>query len=109
MLKTLQVYQVSLKLVREIHALIPQLEKHDRNLADQVRRASRAVPLNVAEATARKGKDQAHRYRIAKGENSEVVAALQVAAPCEMLSEEQVKEPLELADRIGAMLYRLTT
>ena len=80
MLSKLHVYQVSLKLVREIHTLMPQLEKHDRNLADQVKRASRAIPLNVAEATARKGKDRAHRYRIAKGEASEVVAALRVAA-----------------------------
>jgi hypothetical protein len=40
-------YDVSLELVRVLAPLVPAIKKHDRDLADQMRRAATSVVLNM--------------------------------------------------------------
>ncbi|MBI2391472.1 MAG: hypothetical protein HYV09_17920, partial [Deltaproteobacteria bacterium] len=45
----LKVYWVALEVVRELTPVIEQIERRNRNLADQLDRSSVAVPLAIAE------------------------------------------------------------
>jgi hypothetical protein len=49
----LNIYRVSIQLCRDCAPVIELIERHDRNLADQLRRAVTSVALNLAEPTVR--------------------------------------------------------
>ena len=72
-------YDVSLQLIRSLRPLVPVLKKHDRDLADQLRRAATSVALNLGEGRRRAGGDQRRHYEIAHGSAGEVLTALDVA------------------------------
>ena len=101
-----QVYEVALEMVSALRPLMEALARRDRDLADQVRRASSSVVLNIAEGARRWGKDRMHFYRIAAGSAAEVRAALDVARAWDYLGPQT--EVDALLDRVLAMLWRLT-
>ncbi len=104
---TFHVYEVAKELARASRPLIERIERRDRSLADQARRAIQSVILNVREANRRAGRDRLHGFRIAAGSADEVVGALDVAEVMGYLGRDDIVEPLALADRVLAMLYRL--
>ena len=101
-------FDLSLDLVRSLREPLAQLAVHDRALADQARRATSSVPLNLAEGRRRAGKDRIQSYRIAAGSADEVRAALLVAAAWGWLPEPALSAPLALLDRLLALAWRLT-
>ena len=101
------VYEVAKELARAARALIERIEKRDRPLADQARRAIQSVLLNVREGNRRVGRDRLHGFRIAAGSADELVGALDVAEVMGYLAAADLALPLALADRVLAMLYRL--
>ena len=101
------VYEVAKELVRTCRPLIERIEKRDRSLADQARRAAQSVMLNVREANRRVGRDRLHGFRIAAGSADELVGALDVAEVMGYIAAEDLAPPLALADRVLAMPYRL--
>ena len=99
-------YEVSVQLVSSLRELVPVIERSDRDLADQLRRAASSVVLNLAEGQrSAKGNKQRH-YAIAHGSANEVKAALEVACGWGWL--DQARVPRELLDRLLALLWRLT-
>jgi len=104
---TFHVYEVAKELARALRPLIERIEKQDRSLVDQIRRAAQSVMLNVREGNRRAGRDRLHSFRIAAGSADEVVGALDVAEVMGYLGSADLAEPLALADRVLAMLYRL--
>ncbi len=99
-------YEVSVQLIDSLRPLMPVIEKSDRDLADQIRRAASSVVLNLAEGQrSAKGNKQRH-YAIAHGSANEVKAALAVARAWGWLDE--AKAPAEILDRLLALLWRLT-
>ena len=42
-------YEVSLEVVTSLRAVVPLIERNDRDLADQLKRAASSVVLNLAE------------------------------------------------------------
>jgi four helix bundle protein len=98
---------VALAMVRSLREPVRRIREADATLADQVRRAAQSVPLNVAEARKRVGRDRVHLWRVAAGSAAEVRAALGVAVAWGYVDEAQVSEPLALLDRECAMLWRL--
>ena len=76
---TFHVYEVAKELARACRPLIERIERRDRSLADQARRAAQSVMLNVREGNRRAGRDRLHSFRIAAGSADEVVGALDVA------------------------------
>ncbi|MCC6278109.1 MAG: four helix bundle protein [Oligoflexia bacterium] len=97
MLKSFRTYQLSLQFYQACSKL--KLPKH---LKDQVLRASSSITLNVAEGSAKPTKrDQMKFYFISFGSLRECQAVLS-------LSGQTNPELLDLADHIGACLFRLT-
>jgi len=104
---TFHVYEVAKELARAVRGLIERIERRDRSLADQGRRAIQSVILNIREGNRRAGRDRAHSFRIAAGSADELVGALDVAEVMGYLASGDIVAPLVLADRVLAMLYRL--
>ena len=100
------VYNVSLELVREIAPIVPVIKKHDRDLADQLRRAATSVVLNINDGSGRAGGDRRRSFEIAAGSAREVLAALDTCAAWGWIVADQPAR--ELVDRVLAMLWRLT-
>ena len=98
---------VSLEVIRGLRPVVSALQRVDRDLAEQVRRAASSAALNVAEGSKRAGKDRAHFYRIAAGSCAEVRAALAVSAGWGHLAAVDLVAVEQLLDRQAALLYRL--
>ena len=101
------VYEVAKELARMSRPLIERIERRDRGLADQARRAAQSTMLNIREANRRVGRDRAHGFRIAAGSADELVGALDVAEVMGYLAPADVAAAFALADRVLAMLHRL--
>lgn len=98
-------YEVSLELITALRPIVPIVERHDRDLADQMRRAGSSIVLNLAEGNkSAKGNRQKH-FAIAHGSASEVRAALQTAVAWGWI-DASMAAPVVL-DRLLALLWRL--
>ena len=78
-----------------------------RDLADQARRAATSIPLNIAEASGRTGKDRNHHFRIAYGSAQETTVAVQLLRSVGVVSLADETVLLQLLDRVKAMAWRL--
>lgn len=78
-----------------------------RDLADQARRAATSIPLNIAEASGRTGKDRAHHFRIAYGSAQEATVAVQLLRSVGVVSPADEALLLGSLDRVKAMCWRL--
>ena len=104
----LQAYEVMRATLAAVRPLIAAIARHDRDLADQLRRAETSVLLNLAESDGVHGGNRTQRRRTALGSIYEVRAVLDAAVSLGYVDEGAGAEALALADRVGAMLYRLT-
>ena len=99
-------YEVSLELIRELRSLVPVIERHDRELALQIKTAASSVTLNLSEGQRSGGGNQRRHYSIAHGSANEVKGALAVAEAWGWLDE--AAGAREVLDRLLALLWRLT-
>ena len=99
-------YEVSLQLIRNLRAVVPEVKKFDKDLADQMRRAASSVSLNLAEGQRLTGGNQRRHYEIAHGSANEVRATLDVAAAWGWIDEALPQR--KILDRLLALLWRLT-
>jgi four helix bundle protein len=98
-------YEVSLELITALRPIVPAIERHDRDLADQLRRAASSIALNLAEGNqSAKGNRQKH-FAIAHGSASEVRAALQTAVAWGWIDVASAAPGV--LDRLMALLWRL--
>ena len=97
---------VSYRLIEALTAIVPAIERNDRDLADQIRRAATSVSLNLAEGQcSMKGNRQKH-YAIAHGSANEMKAGLFVARAWGWI--DQSNQALAIIDRLLALLWKLT-
>lgn len=75
----LRIYAVVLDWISSLVPVLVAIESRDRNLADQLRRSSTSVCLNLAEGMAATGRSKVNCYRIALREMREAEAALEIA------------------------------
>jgi four helix bundle protein len=75
----LRIYFVMLDVLRNSRGAIATIEKHDSDLARQMRRAGTSVTLNLAEGSGSTGGVRRVRYRTALGSAREVRACLESA------------------------------
>ncbi len=100
--------EVGYELITSLRDPVRKIRACDRKLCQQIRTAADSVTLNISEANRRTGRDRLHLFRIAAGSAAEVRAGLRNALSWGDISAEQTKLPLELIDRVLAMLWRLT-
>jgi four helix bundle protein len=102
----LQIYPVVLELVRRVGRLIPPLRMRSPELADQCERALISIPLNVAEGTHSRGRNQQARFHTAAGSAREVLACLETAEALSWAPAQDV-ELVALFNRVIGTLVRL--
>ena len=99
-------YEVSVELVHALRPLVPEVEKADKDLADQMRRAASSVVLNLAEGQ-RSAKGNRHKhYSIAHGSANEVKAALELACAWGIVVD--ARRQRDILDRLLGLLWGLT-
>jgi four helix bundle protein len=101
-------YEVALEWVRSLGEVLVVLDRRDRDLARQARRAATSVPLNLAEGNRRTGKDRTHLFRVAAGSADEVRAVLDVAEAWGYVPAKRLESARVYLDRVLAMTWRLT-
>ena len=99
-------YEVSLEVIGSLRRVVPQIEAHDRDLADQIRRAASSVALNLMEGQRLTKGNKPKHYSIAHGSANEVKGGLQTAIAWGWI--EDASEALGKLDRLLALLWRLT-
>jgi four helix bundle protein len=102
----LRIYEVSLSVIRRLRVVLGAIERHDADLAKQLRRAASSVTLNVAEGSSSQGRNRKARYYNALGSAKELRACLHVAVAAgylEVLDDALVDEN----ERVIATLIRL--
>ena len=105
--KDLRVYKLAFELQQEIFDTSKRFPAEEHYaLTDQVRRASRSIGANLAEAW-QKRRYVAHfvsKLTDADGEQAETQHWLDTAAACNYMTERQREAMLEKCSRIGQML-----
>jgi four helix bundle protein len=99
-------YEVSLDVIRNLRSIVPVIKKHDRDLADQLRRAATSVSLNLGEGRRREAGDQRRLFEIAHGSAGEVLTALEVADAWGYVVDAAAARTL--LDRLLGLLWGLT-
>jgi len=75
----LNIYSVVLEFIAALRPLLAQIERRDRDLGRQLRRASSSVALNLAEGMYSRGELRTTRYHTALGSMRESHSCLEVA------------------------------
>lgn len=105
--RDLLVYKKSRMLSREIFGLTKKFPKEEAySLIDQIRRSSRSVGAQIAEAWAKRRYEKHFISKLtdADGEQHETQHWLGVALDCAYISLEQAKDLVEKCEEVGRML-----
>ncbi len=104
----LDAYQVGLQLAAEVRGLLDQIPRGYGPLGDQLRRAVMSTCLNLTEGAARQStRDKHNRFTIAHAECGECMAALELASVMRALQADDVREAMDLSDRLSRLLRGL--
>ena len=106
--RDLKVYQVSYKLALEIHEITKTFPKEEKySLTDQVRRPSRSVPTNIAEAWKKRRCQKMFISKLvdATGEAGETEVWLDFARDFGCLDEPKHTDLLARYEEVNKMLY----
>ncbi len=110
--KDLKVYQLAYKLAMEIFyesKLFPKEERY--SLTDQIRRSSRSVAANIAEAFRKRQYSNmlANKLSDADAEATETQVWLDFALDCEYISKKKQDELVKDYEEVGKMLGSMIT
>lgn len=107
--KKLDVYQLSLKLVKEIYHLTKQFPTEERFLiVNQVRRAAISVCSNLAEGSARKSKREKVRFfEISRSSVVEVDTQFEISLILEYVRKEQIAQLEQYLESVFRMTSKL--
>lgn len=107
--KKLDVYQLSLQLVKEIYlvtAKFPAVEKYV--LVNQLRRAAISVCSNIAEGAARRSKQEKKRfYEISRSSAVEIDTQFEIALLLEYVKNIQVTDIEQKMESVFRMLSKM--
>ena len=105
--RDLEVYRLSRELAKKIFEITKKFPAEERySLTDQVRRSSRSVGAQIAEAWAKRRYEKHFVSKLtdADGEQQETQHWIEVAFDCEYITEELMNSLLEKGLSIGKML-----
>ena len=105
--RDLEVYRLSRQLAQEIFKMTKKIPKEEMySLTDQVRRSSRSIGAQIAEAWAKRRyiKHFVSKLTDADGEQQETQHWVETAFDCDYLSEKQKNDWIEGYNKVGRML-----
>jgi four helix bundle protein len=105
-----EVYQLSMQALVKIHKVVLGFPEFERFvLADQMRRASKSIPANIAEGYGRRksAKEFKHFLAIALGSANEMVVHLEITRQLEYAKADICDELIDEYTLICKKLYRL--
>jgi four helix bundle protein len=106
--ETLDVYRCAVEFVVHAYELAAAVPPGQAALADQLRRASTSVVLNIAEGSGRLRDADAARHRaIARGSAMECAAVLDICRALGFARAESLEEARSLLVRVVQMLSRM--
>jgi four helix bundle protein len=104
----LDVYRIAIEYVAFMAPVLEGLPRGNAGLADQLKRASLSVPLNIAEAAGKiSAADRSRYYATARGSAMECGAILDVCAALRAVDDERSRAAKALIVRLVAMLTKL--
>jgi four helix bundle protein len=108
--KDLEVWQVSMELVKAIYQITAKFPSSERfGLTQQIRRAAISIPSNVAEGQFRNSSKEFKQFlSIALGSAAELETQLIIAREIDYLSVEESTFLLNILERIMKMLKKLS-
>lgn len=108
--RDLIVYQKSFTLAMDAFRFTTGFPKEERyGLTDQLRRAARSIPANIAEGWAKRKFENIFKRHLldAIGSCEEVKVWLEMAKECQYVTEEVYEKHINHCNEIGAMLQSL--
>jgi four helix bundle protein len=105
----LKVHGKALAIVEQLRTLVPQIRRHDRSLADQVRRAASSMVLNIAEGTYSDAGTARARFHSAAASANETRSALKVAAAWGYIDSKRATGVDDGIDEVLRMLWALAS
>lgn len=107
--KTLDVWKVSMELVREIYLLTRQFPKEELyGLTSQIRRAAVSIPTNIAEGLGRQyKKDTLQFFYVSRGSIYELETLANIGLMVNIISENDFQKLLPSVERSLKLLYGL--
>ena len=107
--KKLDLYQISLKLVKEIYNVTKQFPTEERFLiVNQVRRAAISVCSNLAEGSARKSKQEKIRFfEISRSSAVEIDTQFEISLILQYVQNEQIAQLEQYLESVFRMISKL--
>jgi len=107
--KDLRVYQISYELALQLHRktlTLPEFEKYE--LGQQIRRATKSIPLNIGEGYGRRtAKEFKHFLRNALGSCDEVAILLRFIKDLGYITDAEYNHYADQYDQLGKQLTNL--
>jgi four helix bundle protein len=106
--RDLKVYQLSYRLVLDIHNISKTFPKEEKySLTDQIRRSSRSIPANLAEAWKKRRYEKAFVAKVidAAGEAGETEVWLDFSKDFGYLDVSKHQELMSKYDEVNRMLF----
>lgn len=105
----LDVHGKALGVIEHLRPLITHIRRHDRSLADQIRRAASSMVLNIAEGTYSDAGTARTRFHSAAGSANETRSALKVAAAWGFIDRARAAAVDDRIDEVLKMLWGLAS
>lgn len=105
--RDLLVYKKAFDLAMEVYSLSKSFPKEEKySLTDQIKRSSRSVCSNLAEAYRKRNypKHFANKLTDSDGENSETIVWLEFAFACKYINKEQFYKTEAKCQEIGKLI-----
>lgn len=106
--RDLKVYALAYQLALDIHEITKRYPKEEKySLTDQIRRSSRSVPANLAEAWKKRRYEKAFVSKLidCAGEAGETEVWLDFSKDFEYINNPQYQSLIERYDEVNRMLY----
>jgi len=106
--RNLEVYQFAVRFLPLAAELASAMPRKHVGLADQLRRSSLSIPLNIAEGSGKtSGPDQRRFYAIARGSAMECGAIVDACAALNLIGTDRASDANEILGSVVRMLSKM--